>query len=498
MGRTLTNSTALSYSVETTLGTASATWKTITPNQISEIGAKITKVARNPISKNRQRLKGSVVGLESGFQTEVDFIMEHLIDFAEAVMFSIFKGGRVVYPTSVTTTLYNVPAMADALPSGTLVMVRGSVNAVNNGLKLVTTGGTTTTIPIASPTMVAETYTNPTQNVSVEVCGVQGATGDIQLNAAGHIISTTLDFTTLGLTSGCWLYVGGSVAATNFATLIAQANTTARFVRVLTVAANLITTEKRGATYGTDNGSGKTIHLYFGRFVRNVAVDHATDYLERSYSFEAAFENLGTTPGTDEYIYPKGNYCDEMKLDFALGALSKMNLGFIGTDTPVPTASRASGAATPIRQVQVTAFNPTSDFARLRLAEIDDTGITTDFSSLSLTLKNNVTPEGKLGVLGAAYMNTGNFDVDIDAELIFTNSRVLAAIRDNSTLSMDVAVKNGDGGFVFDIPEMTLAGGDPNFPENESVKIQSASMAHQSSVFGYTCSFSIFPFIPAS
>lgn len=496
MGRTLTNSTAVSYAVETSVGVASTLYKTVTPNSIDNLGAKIDKVSRNPISKNRQRLKGSIVNLTSGFGSEMDLIMEHLIDFAEGFMFSVFKGGRVVYPTAVTTTAYTVAAMASAVITNSLVYARGFTFATNNGLKVVTSGGTTTSIPITGGGMTAETTTNPTQNASVEVCGIQGAAGDIQLNAAGNIISTILDFTTLGLTVGQWMFVGGTAAATNFGTLIAQASIN-RWVRITAIAANLLTIDKRGITFGVDNGATKTIHLYFGRFVRNVAIDHA-DYLERSFSFEVAFENLGVTPGSDEYMYPKGNFCDELKLDFQLGQLVKANVGFVGTDTPAPTTVRATGASTPVRQVQTVAFNPTSDIARLRLAEADDTGVTTDFQSLSLTLKNNVNPENKLGLLGAAYMNTGNFEVDVDATMIFTNSRVLAAVRDNSTMSMDLACKNGDGGFVFDIPEMTLAGGDPSLPENESIKIQNQSMAHQSTTYGYTMSFSIFPFVPAS
>jgi hypothetical protein len=490
VGRTLTNNTALAWVTETSLGIAGTAWKTVAPNDINELGAKIEKVARNPISKNRQRLKGSIVNLTSGFAAELDLILEHVIDFAEGMMFSIYKGGRVVYPTSVSTTAYTVPAMSGALPSGTLVYARGFVNPANNGLKVVTTGGTTTSIPITGGGMVAETTTNPTQNASVEVCGVQGATGDIQVSAAGNLTSTALDFTTLSLTVGQWIRVGGTAVGTQFAT---AADT--GFARITAIAATQLTIDKKAATFTVDTGSGKTIHLYFGRFVRNVAVDHA-DYIERSYSMEVAFENLGSTPGSDEFMYPKGNEIDEWKFDFALGSLAKMNLTMVGTDTPAPTASRASGASTPIRQVQTTAFSVTSDFARLRLAEADDTGITTDFQALSITFKNNINPENKLALLGAAYINSGNFEVDIDATLIFSNSRVVAAVRDNSTLSMDVALKNSDGGMVIDIPELTIGGGDPSFPEHESVKVAATILPHQSTTFGYTTSFSIFPFLP--
>jgi hypothetical protein len=112
-------------------------------------------------------------------------------------------------------------------------------------------------------------------------------------------------------------------------------------------------------------------------------------------------------------------------------------------------------------------------------------------------LKNNVNPSKVIGTLGAKYMNRGNIEVDITADLIFTNSLIATAVRDNRTLTFDLIHRNDDGAVVFDVPEVTLGDGSLDFPQNEEIRIKIGQAAHQSAQFGYTMGVSIFPFAPA-
>ena len=64
-----------------------------------------------------------------------------------------------------------------------------------------------------------------------------------------------------------------------------------------------------------------------------------------------------------------------------------------------------------------------------------------------------------LGVVGARFLNTGNFGVALTASILFTNSDVITKIKANETVSLDFALRNDNGAVVVDIPSMTLGGG---------------------------------------
>jgi hypothetical protein len=343
----------------------------------------------------------------------------------------------------------------------------------------------TTEVKVSGLTADASVATN----VELAVAGVQGASGDIEIDANGDIISTTLDFTGLGLTAGQTIHVGGSTAGTQFAT----AANTGR-VRVTAITANKLTIDKTSATFTVDNGSSKTIQLLFGQYVRNVSVDHA-DFYEASATFETILDDLGGV-GTDHYWYAKGNYANELTLQLPLTSKAEADFGFVGTDTDPPTASRATNAGTPIMPLQKTAFNTSSEIARLRVQEVDETGISTDFKSMRITLNNGVSPEKTLGNLGASYMNYSNFEVNVDFEALFTSDSMVAAVRNNTTVQMDFTLKNEDGGIHFDLPSMTLGDASPNFQVNESVKLNMTGEAFADGTLDVSLGVSLFPYLP--
>jgi hypothetical protein len=491
MGRVLTNNISLAYTIEETLGVLPTTpaWKTLEPNAINTFGSSITTVARSPISKSRQRRKGTVTDLDSSVEFDGDMTLDHFIDFVEGFLFSSLVGQTVTVPTAVVggaTDEYTVPAMAAAIPAGHLVYTRGFALSANNGLKVVDTGGSTTAVPIT--TDLSDEVTPPT-NAELAVCGVRTAAGDLDVDADGNITSAVLDFTTLGLYAGQAVWVGGDAAINRFSTAANKG-----FVRVAAVAAHLLTIDKTGQAFVTEANTTQEVDLYFGRFIRNVSVDDS-DYLEQSYQFEAAYPNLGSG-GADAYEYAKGNYCNTLGFELPLTDKATLALAFAGTDTDSPSASRATGASTPIEPLQTGAFNTSADIARLRIQEADETGLSTDFKSLTFNINNNVSPEKVLGQLGAKYMNTGNFEIDIEAQLLFTDGAVVEAVRENRRVTMDFSVRNDDGAIVVDVPSMTLGDGSREYPVNESVLINTTAQAYGDSTLGYSVGISMFPYAP--
>lgn len=493
MGRTLTNNFSLQVAIEDSIGVlpGSPSWKLLEPNAINTFGAEITTVPRNPISKSRQRRKGTITDLDSSVEFDSDLTMDVFIDFIEGFCFANFSGPISTSTTEATASAFVVPAMDEAIAEGTLVVTRAFANAGNNGTHVVDAAGTTTSVPVTTVGLVAETPAS-TRNTTLEIAGFRFAAGDLAVNSDGNLTTVIKDLTTLNLEPGQALHVGGLVAANRF-------DETANFsyARVVSIAAGLIVLDKKYTTFVTDDGGTQAVDLLFGRFLKNVAVDDA-NYLERSFQFEGAYQDLGN-PSGDEYEYSIGNFCNTLGFELPLTDKATTSFAFTGTNTEdiVAVGDRKTNADAPLVPVQTTAFNTSSDIARLRITEVDETGLTTDFKSLTVNINNNVSPEKVLGVLGARYMNAGNFEIDLESQLLFSNSDVITAIKANDTLTMDFAISNDNEAMFVDIPSMTLGGGDREYPVNESILVNTTAQAFEDTTYGASLMISLFPLPPA-
>jgi hypothetical protein len=378
----------------------------------------------------------------------------------------------------------------------TLVYARGFAIDGNNGLKPISAAvaPAAVNIPVAGSAVEA---VGTHDDVEVAIAGVRGAAGDLEIDVNGDLISTVLDFTLLGLTPGQYIHIGGIDVANRFFTPDNYG-----FARAEAIAAHKITLGKRAQAFsiddGTDTGAGGAnllIDILFGQYVRTVSVDHA-DYLQVNYQFEMESPNLGDA-GEDQFEYALGNWADSMTFDLSLSALAKVTYGFVGLDTTDPAPTRATNADAAKYPSETAAFSTSTDLARLRMQEVDETGLTTDFKSLKLTLTNNVAGEKVLGRLGPKYLNAGNVEVDVDTQAIFTNRLIPARVRDNSTLGLDFAVRNDDGGAYFDLPAGTLDSGGREYPVNASVLINTTFKSFEDPVLEHSFSCSLFPVLPS-
>lgn len=482
----ITNKTGFRVNRESALGVPTTTdWKVIQPNNVPTFGATITTIRRRFISTNRQGAKGTITDVESSPEFELDLIADHLIEFGEGFVHALFQGAEVVtVPTSVDADSYTVPAMTTTLVLGDLVAAKGFAGATNNGLKEVNTGATSTDILIVGAGLTVEA-TPPTDAV-IEVAGFRGATGDLQIDANEDLISTVKDLTEFQIVVGQYIHIGGQAAANRFADA-------ADFgaARVVSIATNLIVLEKRTGTFVADTGTGKRVDILFGRFLRNVAIDDG-NYVERSYHIEEALTDIPAA----SYIYAKGNRPNTMAINVAAQEKALMVIGFLGTDTDPPTTSRLTGPSTARAVNQAVAFNTSLDVARLRIQEVDETGITTAFTNFSLALNNNLGRELAVGTLGAHTLALGDFDVSLEGEVHFDDVDTLDAIRNNTTVGLDFVLRNDDGGIIFDYPSFTLGGGGQTLNRNETIKLALTGEAFEHDTLGFSIGISLLPFMP--
>ncbi len=477
---------------------ANQDWKQTEPNAINVFGATVTTTPRNPISNRRQRRKGSTTDLDSAVEVEVDATHDAGDDFFTSFVFAnainsemVFRGSLVdngQYHLASPLTAAQAAKLIQGAGFASLIYGAGYVNAANNGLKAISSAPGERGASIAAAGLTDEV---PAKNTTLKFAGIRGddftwdydATSETATLASAADIT---DFTALGLVAGQEVHIGsddGSGSIQNGFENSAP-NDMFGYARVVTVNATSVVFDKLADELKFDSLTPPAaVDIMYARFWRNVPVD-ASDYVERSLMFEAAWDNLQDPGPGDEYEYAKGNFANQLQVNIPLTDKATLTVGFVGTDTDIPTPTRRPGASD-ARQPQGTeAINTTSDIARLRVTDVDEDGITTDFKSLTITLNNNVSPEKVLGTLGARFLNTGNIEVDIEAQILFTSSRVTRAIRNNETVSMDFILDNADGSIAFDVPSMTLGGGDKELPVNESVLLNTTAEAFEDPTLG--------------
>ncbi|CAM0073111.1 hypothetical protein VPHK391_0042 [Vibrio phage K391] len=473
------NATGLAVTKSDMPATATTPWLYMEPNEISSFASTIEKVARDPITKDRQRRKGSITSVATAPQFTADMTLEMISYFAPGFLFSVWKGLQPNSYTVVETSggnTYTVATGGAVLTAGALVFADGFVNPENNGLK--TVASATSTTLVVNETLVDETAAS---TVRLYAVGVRAAAGDLQIDAEQNLISTALDFTTLGLTQGQYINIGGALTANQFTNASGKA-------RIAKIEANRIVLEARDAAYTADVGTGKEVDILFSAFVRNVPVGDV-DFLKQWYHMEAAYN-------TDPMLYEYADCCinNTLAINNAMQDKTVLDLAFVGKDLLPPTDTPRDGVRS--NQTETEPFGTQSDIMRLRVSDVDDNGVSTFFKDTNISINNNVAAEYVLGQLAAEFMNFGNFEVDIETTAVFTDAILLNAIRNNTTLGIDMAYKNGDGGFVLSLPCGTFGDGSKSLPRNEKVKLTTPFMAHRDEDRGYTMGVSLFWYLP--
>jgi len=491
--------------LETTLGVQPTTgWTTVQPDQdgINDFYLKTTTVQPSPLTVLRQMEAPEQVDADSAPKLTLDLTMDHMYAWREGMMLVVTKhsGGTGVsrfFPTARTTTAFTVAA-GGALQAGTLMVSRGFIvgaNATaNNTLLVVGAASTGTSITVAGG--VAETVSG--YLATLEVAGFRGAVGDIGIDANGNITSTAANFTTMGLNVGQVIYVGG-VPGSAFAFATAGYG---GFVKINTIAANLLTTSpviRQWTQVAADTGAGKTIDLYWGSWLREVAFT-STDYpaVEPSYQLELSWPGIGTA-GATEYTYAQGQSVQQFKVTAAPKSLIKLEMSFIGTSVAGPTTTRATGAATANATLDVQRFNPVTKQRYCRFTDATTGAVLCNkISSWALTHSNGVSPLKQQGFFGTFENIMGKAEVGIDAEVYVNQDDAIKACRDNTTVSFGAGFNNGDGGMFFEVPSLKFTDATPKFPGNGAVMLSPKAGGFRDAVGNYTMGLSMFAFLPAS
>lgn len=244
---------------------------------------------------------------------------------------------------------------------------------------------------------------------------------------------------------------------------------------------------------GADTATGKRIDIYFGPWYRNVATDHP-DYRTPSYAFEVTYQTLEN--GEQGFEYLLGNMVDECTWNLDSTSKATMSMKFVGATTLNPTGTRKAGPSTARDANSNAGVSTSTDLQRLRVSDIDETGLTTDFTSVKITSTNSISPQKQLGVLGSNFMNVGHHKSMVDFSCIFTSDAVIKAVRSNVSSSLDIMMRNDEFGCLYDVQSMTIDSNDRKMERDKVMTLDNKGSGFQNPISGSTESLSTFPYLP--
>ena len=414
MGRVLANNVSLAVTKLTAAGAlpASPDWKLLEPNPpIGVFGSTISTISRNPISRSRQNKKGTTSDQDSAVEYSADLTLASFQDFDDGLLFANTVNGNLlnipVTAVVASTDAYTVSAIAGAdasnFETGTLIWATGFSNNANNGLKTVDADISSGATAIS----VGENLVNATENAYLSFAGyrVPAAAANVWVYSAPQGTLTASGAGTIlqgmGVEAGMFVHIG-SVESVGDSVQNGLADGVYGMARVVSISNNSITFDKLDSKLQAAQAiaTAVTVDIVFGAFTRNVAVDDA-DYLEQEYEFEATFPNLGAA-GANEFEYVNRNLINTATYNIPLTDKATIDYSFVARDSEegILDAGRHTGAATAQEPVGTSPFNTSADVIRLRIVDVDQNGITTDFKSASVAITNNVTPEKVVGCCG--------------------------------------------------------------------------------------------------
>jgi hypothetical protein len=502
------NVVATAYAEESSIKTLPGTpiWRPLDVNSFSDFGGSISKVARTPFRTDRQRRKGQTVDLDAAGSMNHDLVQEGLQDLLQGFYFADlrkkveFGGSSEITGVTTSPDTYTAASGLDAFDTNDLVFATGCTNAANNGLKTVVTAVAATLT--VSETLVAETPPAAAKLVKV---GHQFAAGDLEVDMTGslpQLTTTTKDLTELGLVPGEIIYIGGDAPATKFDT------SGQGYARVRSITTNAMVIDKCQANMVTDAGAAKTIQIFIARVLKN---ETGTDIKRRTYNVE---RQLGApddaVPAEIQSEYLVGACPNELSINIPTADKAMIDMGFVAMDHETRTGSTGVKSGTRISQTEESAFNTSSNVSLINLGIVSNTDenptpLFAFAEEVSIVANNNFSPDKAVGVLGGFDASFGNFEVNGTMTAYFMDVTSVAAIRNNSDVTLDIHLAKENAGISIDIPLLSLGDGRLDVAQNEAIRIplsQEAAIG-TGAIAGYThtmlmCFFDYLPTVAAA
>lgn len=331
---------------------------------------------------------------------------------------------------------YTVAAGGTAFTSDMIVEASGFALSGNNVVDKVASS-TATTVVFVDSAMVNET--NIPVGATLKAVGFVGGTGDLQTQVnPTRMSSTTLNFTTLGLSAGQWIKIGGSSNTTKYDTAANNKN-----ARILSVSANTLTFDLVGTGFAADTGTGKTIKCWSGDYLTNG---------KTNYSY--TFENQYLSHNPINYTYFRGLRVSTLNIAMPTAEKITISFGLNGTKYD-PTTTRITGA-TDGKLADSEVFNSSSNFRTLIFNGTEVVG-PNFISNLSLNIDNQEQDVGAVGFGGPVDIAYGAFNLTGSLDTYLSDFEIQKQALLNNKLNLMLVLGDNDKNeLLFDVPQLKL------------------------------------------
>ncbi len=444
-----TNRLRLAYVEETSLGTTpnSPSMRTIRATGES-LNHDIQTTESKEIRSDRQTADLMQVGASNSgalnFELSFPSVRSWLADFLRYALFASSWSSQpeaynattdsVITDAGTTADTYVVASGGTAFKAGHLVRASGFANAANHKLFRVESSTGTT---VVGDSLALSAETAPPAGARLKVVGFEGAAGDIQATSTG-LSSTTLDFTTFGLTSGQWLRIGGGASGTAFAT--APNND---WARIVSVAAHAIQLDHRPAGWSADSGSGKTVRVFVGDLLRNGTT-------KKGVTIEKGFLDLAVP----EYLAYRGMVVAQMSLQVGAKEVVTGSFSFMGLAHGASTSELGSPEAAGAAGVMTASANVG------RIAEGGAALGTPNFvRSVSIDLQNNLREIDAIGTLGLVDVGVGKLGLTGKMSTYFGSSALYQKYLGGTETSLVLRLQKDGQAIVITLPRVKFEKG---------------------------------------
>lgn len=500
------NLTGLFIAEEETLGVLPATpvWKEREPNSYADFGGNFSMTTRKPITHDRQHLKGEVSDNNPSGGHNEDLTPTNMVDLMQGFLYADAREKpssnplngtyRAMGAVSASADKYTAAAGLGSFLVGHLVLAEGFGVQDNNGLNRVT-AVSATELTMASP---LEDEATPPATAQVTAVGFQFGSGVLTITVSDDSIfldTGAIDATTLGLTPGEWIGVGGDDTATRFAD---TGNNAPFYGRVSAVTADGITLDKTTGVQVTASGTGKTIQIFFGTVIRNES--DCTLIKARSYTLERQY-GCGDEA---EAEYVKGASANQLTITVptpAADAKVTVDLAFIGTGSFERDATEGVLDGTRVTALNEACFKPGLDVYQHKLAVIDETTLNPTplvayNSEVSLVINNNLAGNKAIESFGNSGMNIGEFTVTGSIGAYWTSVQATRKVRQGADLTWHLILTKSKAAAIFDVASLGLGNGRATVEANTPVKLPLETAAGKGK-FGYTLLATFLRYSPA-
>lgn len=437
-------------------------------------------IVSNEIVSDRQVSDLVMVGKDIGGELAVEWMAGAHDLLIEAALFGNwtklserFNSPTAGGITAVAATTYTCAASGAATGLGAfaqndLIRATGFTNGANN--KTFVAAAATSATSIVHSGGVVET---PPAAARVKKIGVAGASADIVAAISpNRLTSSALNFSTAGIVVGMWIMVGSDTAAGNkFATAANKG-----WVRVSAVSANSLTLDIVPTGWAADSGTGKTIWLQWGDYVRNGVTQF-------SHTLEQAYLDNG------QYQYFSGMVANGMSMEVDAKQLVKGQFTFLGATSKAVSVAEAGATNwdwNPVTGV----LNAAASVGRL--SENGTPIVGPNFVlGVKLGLNNNLRAQEAVGTIGAVGVGAGRAEVSGSIMTYFGDVTLLQKVLNNTLTSLDFNLKDSDGSTVLvDLPSIKLSTGTAPVPGiNQDVQVECGFQALKHATLGYTLHF---------